>query len=186
MDGILEWVTLESSWIAPVVFVSSVIASLQLRGGERDHRRMAVAMSMYVGVLIGMLASGHLIAVTLKLTAGTLGGRLPVLYGIGVMLLLPSVFVVRHALRLRADSVELGRPTVLANLALAGALLVTGPLNFPLAIPAFLNAAHANATGPRVQRGIVIVQSVIASLLFVGAVRFFIAGGTFEDFSGMQ
>ena len=52
--------------------------------------RVAAAMNLFFGVTIGIMAFGHLLAVTTKLALGTLEGSTPAFYAIGIALAVPS------------------------------------------------------------------------------------------------
>jgi hypothetical protein len=57
------------------------------------------AMTLGFAVTIGVMACGHLLAVTLELLSGTLVGSAPLLSAIGVGLAVPSGWLLVHALR---------------------------------------------------------------------------------------
>lgn len=187
MDGWLyEALVTESRWIAPSVAWAAILAVRSHRASELEPwRRWASALNVYAGVMIGTLAVGHLLAVMLKLGAGDLTGPPVPLLAIGVVLGLPSWLVLRHGWALGRGDAPHGRITIGTNLLLTAALLATGPLNGPLAIPALLNAVDAGVKQTRIKQGIAALSVAFVLLLFVGSVRFFLSGGSFEDFSGM-
>ena len=174
----------ESRWVAPCVGLAWLCALWVLRGrGWADRQTVTAALSIFSGALIGGLAFGHLFAVTLKLATGGVQGSPIVLYGIGFALLVPAVVVLRHAVRLaRGDDLD-SRRTIAVNGLLAAALLVSGPLNLPLALPALLTIAYAVHRGRVVGRAVVGSALVVAVFLLAGSVEFFLSGGSFEDFS---
>lgn len=187
MAWLYEALVNESRWIAPSVALAALLAFRAFRTTEAgDDLRVAAALSVYAGAMVGTMAFGHLFAISLKLAAGDLNGALPALVGIGIVLAVPSWLVVRHGWGVGRGKVVEGRETIILNLLLVGALLVTGPRNAPLAIPALLNTIHAGAHRVRVKQATVALAVAFSLLLFAGSVRFFISGQSFEDFSGME
>jgi len=174
----------ESRWIAPSIALAAILALRAYRANAGD--RIAAALSVYAGTMIGVMALGHLFAVLLKLAVEGLAGSLPILLGIGLVLAVPAWLVARHGWALSRGEVRLGLTTIQLNLVLVAALLVTGPLNAPLAIPATLNALHAGVRSAGVRRATVVVAVAFSTLLFAGSVRFFMSGQSFEDFSRVE
>lgn len=186
MTPVVEMVTREAYWIAPSVFLALVAAGWGLRPSPADGpARVGAALNAYAGVLIATMASGHLLAVSLLALDGTVRGQPVVLYAIGVVLLVPAVLVVRNAVGIRRGTSDRSA-TVRVNALLIVALLLTGPRNLPLAIPAGLNIAYAMHTRRGVGRGIAALAASMAVLLLVGSVRFFLSGASFEAFSGIE
>lgn len=182
-----EALVTESRWIAPSIGLAVILAVRAFRRAVAEGvEGGAAALGVLAGTLIGLLAVGHLFAVLLKLAMGDLGGSLPVLLAIGIVLALPSWAVARHGWELARGHREVGRKTVTLNLLLIGCLLVTGPLNAPLAIPAALAALHAWTKRERARRVIMVATVLFVMLLFAGSVRFFMSGQSFEDFSRVE
>ena len=186
MDTLLQELTNESRWIAPALLVA-VLAASSLSRTLRDapRTRVQVAMDALAGTLIGVLAFGHILAVTVESAQGTLDGAPTLLYGIGFALAVPSALLVAHARVARRDRVMSGRRSALLNALLVGALLVTGPRNLPLAVPSILATLHAVHRRRVVGRILLTLLALFTLLLFAGSVRFFLSGGSFEEFSGM-
>lgn len=187
MEWLYENLVNESRWIAPSIALAAVLAYRAFRTTDAaSGSRVAAALSVYAGAMVGTMACGHLLAISLKLAVEGVRGSLPVLVGIGIVLGVPSWFVVRHGWALSRGDASPGRETIVLNLLLVAALLVTGPLNAPLGIPAVLNAIHAAAQRRRVKQATVVLALVFGALLFAGSVRFFLSGQSFEEFSGME
>ena len=187
MEWLYEALVNESRWIAPSIALAGILGLRALRASEGEaDRRIAAGLSVYAGTMVGTMALGHLFAVSLKLAVEGLAGSLPVLLGIGIVLALASGLVARHGWALSRGDAETGPATVRLNLLLVLALLVTGPLNAPLAIPAALNAIHAGVRPRGVKRATVVVAVTFSVLLFVGSVRFFMSGQSFEEFSRIE
>lgn len=182
-----EALVTESRWIAPCIGLAAILAVRSFRrAGRAGGEGGSAALSVFAGTLIGLLAAGHLFAVLLKLAVGDLGGSLPVLLTIGIVLALPSWAVARHGWELARGDRDVGRQAVILNLLLIGCLLVTGPLNAPLAIPAGLAALYAWTPRERIRRVIMVATVLFVTLLFAGSVRFFMSGQSFEDFSRVE
>jgi hypothetical protein len=109
--------------------------------GLPARRRVLAAMNLFIGVTIATMALGHFLAVTTKLALGTLGGSILVLYPIGIVLAVPSVWLIQHARALFASNEDRGQTTVVLNAWLAITLMALGLPNLPLAAPAVLNIA---------------------------------------------
>ncbi|MCA9739411.1 MAG: hypothetical protein R3E98_14285 [Gemmatimonadota bacterium] len=186
MAAALDVVTREAYWIAPSVLLALVVAARELhRSPPEGPARWGAALNAYTGVLIATMASGHLLAVSLLALDGTVRGQPAVLHAIGVVLLVPAVLVARNAARIRRGTSDRSA-TVRVNALLILALLLTGPRNLPLAIPAGLNIAYAMQTRRAVGRGIAALAASMAVLLLVGSVRFFLSGDSFEAFRGIE
>ncbi|MDE2979579.1 MAG: hypothetical protein OXU74_00155 [Gemmatimonadota bacterium] len=89
-----------------------------------------------VGTMIGVMAFGHFLAVTTKLAMGTLDGPILVFYLIGVVLAVPSWWLIVHTRKLLAPNERPGPKTLALNGAVAVTLLGLGVHNLPLAAPA--------------------------------------------------
>ena len=143
-------------------------------------------MNLFLGVTVGTMAFGHLLAVTVKLARGTLEGSLPLFYAIGIVLALPSWSLVHHARELFASGEDRGRMTLILNAWMAATLLLLGLHNLPLAAPAFLNAGyqlHSN----RVAGWAIVSMAVAVNVgLFIGSLIFLASGQSFEQFRGIE
>ncbi len=186
-DALVSQVVIESRWIFPSVLLALVASGMRLRQARsRDPARIAGAMCLFTGLFIAGSATGHLVAVTLKLAWGTLEGSVGGLYAIGVVLAIPSVLLVAHGWRLTQGKGDPGRKVVVLNGLMITALVVTGPRNLPLALPALLTVAYARHRRPAVGRAILVSACVVGALLLAGSFLFFMSGGSFEDFAGLD
>ena len=149
------------------------------------RRRVLAAMSLFFGVTIGVMASGHLLAVTTKLVLGTLEGSVGAFYTIGVALAVPSWWLIYHTRNvLREDGNE--RTTLGLNCWVVITLLALGVHNLPLAVPGFLNVGYQLNSKRAVGWAIVCLAIVANVGLFIGSVIFLASGQSFEDFRGIR
>ncbi len=187
---IVELVLDESKWLfASMLFAAILVVVLVARqAGERRSRRRLVlwAMNMFYGCLIGTMALGHLVAVTIKASQGTLSGSAWPLYLLGLGLAIPSWWLVSRAGRSPKDD-GLGRTGApVLNIWLGLSLLALGLHNWVLAAPAGLNVAYQYHTRRRVGWLIMAVATVGYLGLFIGSLVFLASGQSFEQFSGLE
>ena len=149
------------------------------------RRRTEAAMNLFFGATIGTMAFGHLLAVTTKLALGTLTGSVPLFYLIGIVLAVPSWWLIHHTRRVIASD-DHGRRTMTLNIWLAATLLALGIPNLPLTVPAFLNIGYRLHTRRAVGWTIVWAAVVIEGGLFVASLIFLASGGSFEQFQGIE
>ena len=186
MSDLVAALTTESRWIAPSALLGILAALAVLRNADLDRRaRITAAMSAFSGVFIAVMAFGHLLAVTLLALDGSLRASPIVVYAIGVALIVPALFVAAHGLRF-ADDAATRRTTLIVHAVLVAALLLSGPRNAPLAVPSLLAIAWTVHRRPIAGRLIVVLAIATAILLLVGSIRFFLFGGSFEEFSGLE
>jgi len=187
IDQLISLIVAESNWLTASMSVAMVSVTALLLGRRHRQRparrRVLAAMNLYVGVTIGTMAFGHLLAVSTKLGLGTLEGSVPLLYGIGAVLIVPSLFVVRHTRRVLASD-DHGLATIGLNAWLALTLLAFGLHNLPLAAPAFLNIGYHLHSRRVVGWTIVGATVAINVALFIGSLIFLASGQTFEQISG--
>ncbi|NNM32784.1 MAG: hypothetical protein HKO53_06940 [Gemmatimonadetes bacterium] len=183
MDPLIADLTNESRWIFPSVLLALTASLAVGRTTAWDRGRIAGAMTMFSGLLIGLLALGHLFAVLLKQAVGTLSGAVVPLYAIGLVLVVPAALVVREGWGLVGRKREPGRKTAVLHGLLALALVLTGPLNLPLAVPSLLSGSYALQRRRAVGLTIVAAMLLVVALLLLGSARFFASGQSFEDFS---
>jgi hypothetical protein len=136
----LELVMTEMLWF-PTAIVAGGIAAILLfarqsaRGVDR-RLRIARAMSLWYGCVIGIMASGHLLVVTLRAIDGSLSqGVRWFLYPLGLVLAIPACFLVATV----RDASP--RRMVLCNAWLMLTLIPMGP-SATLAVPAVLNLVY--------------------------------------------
>lgn len=189
LDQVIALIIDEGKWLTAsmgtaIIAVSSMLYATR-RAEVRLRPRVLAAMSLFFAVTIGMMAFGHLLAVTTKLLIGTLEGSLLVFYAIGVVLAVPSWWLIYQSQRaLRGDGNP--RTTLVLNSWLAGTLLLMGLHNAPLAAPGILNAGYQLNSNAVVAWTIVGLAVVVNVGLFIGSVIFLASGQSFEAFSGMQ
>ena len=107
------------------------------------RRRILAAMNLFTGVMLLVMGFGHLLAVTTKILQGTLLRGSPLLfYPIGIAVVVPAWFVIRHTRAILAAA-DAARSTVGLNVWMAVTLIVLGAVNLPLAIPALCNVGYA-------------------------------------------
>ncbi len=181
-----RWILDESKWLAFSMAVAGLAAAgllLRTRGAPGRRRNLA-ALTLTSGVTIGVMALGHLLAVSIRLAQDSLRGAAPALYALGAALLIPSAAVTLHAIGLARPEAAPGRRTVGLHLWLGLTLLALGLHNLPLAVPGFLALAyhlHVRRTAGRILLG----AAVLANLaLFAGALAFAASGKTFEELGG--
>ncbi|MEM7350380.1 MAG: hypothetical protein AAF657_06210 [Acidobacteriota bacterium] len=198
IETLIELVLDESKWLPTAMFLALVAVALQARGngsgGVPGRLRILAALNLFYGGMIGIMAFGHLLAVTVKLAVGQLEGSLWMLYPIGIVLAIPSWWLVASAVRLAADEERVGKADedragktiVTLNAVLAVCLLVLGPHNLPLAVPAAWNIGYHYHSQRAIGWTLVTVASVAYLALFVGAMTFFLSGQSFEQFRGIE
>ncbi len=186
-DHLITLIVDESKWLTASMGLALVTTALVLRHYRRSpipaRGRILIAMNLFFGVTILVMAFGHLLAVTTKLLVGTLEGPVLTLYAIGVALALPSICLVRHVWRHLIPQGQAGQTTLLLNAWLAATLLALGLHNLPLALPAVFNAGYQVNTRPAVGWGLLGLAVAGQLVLFVGSLIFLASGQSFEQFS---
>lgn len=191
MDRLVALIVAEEKWLTLSMSLAGVaVAGLLLRQRRTAvpaRQRITAAMNLSAGVIIGTMAFGHLLAVTTKLALGTLReASLPILFGIGISLLIPAWMVTRHTRTLLAGTVEGGSTTVLLQAWLATTLLVLGPHNWPLAAMSVFTIAYRLHQGRLWGWAIVTVAVAFSVALYAASLVFLASGQSFEQFRGMQ
>jgi hypothetical protein len=170
--------------LGTAVVAAAILLKCRHRAGRLDRETWAAAMHLHAGLLVGGMATGHLVAVTVKLLRWGVAGSVPLLYLIGVALLAPSAMLVVHARRLLARPEARPRQTIVLNLWQILTLVALGISNLPLAVPALLNIAYAYHTRPVTGRALAGLLLVFSVALLAGFVVFLRSGQTFMQFSG--
>jgi hypothetical protein len=191
MDRLVALIVAEEKWLTLSMSLAGVaVAGLLLRQRRTAvpaRQRITAAMNLSAGVIIGTMAFGHLLAVTTKLALGTLReASLPILFGIGISLLIPALMVTRHTRTLLAGTVEGGSTTVLLQAWLATTLLVLGPHNWPLSAMSVFTIAYRLHQGRLWGWAIVTVAVAFSVALYAASLVFLASGQSFEQFRGMQ
>ena len=190
VDQLVALIVDESQWLAASTAIALLAATAmvirQRRSALSVRRRVLAAMNLFFGVMIGVMAFGHLLAVTTKLTTGTLDGPIQLFYLIGVVLAVPSWWLIVHTRRLLVPNERPGPTTLALNAAVAVTLIGLGVQNLPLAAPAFFNVGY-QLHSRRVVGWAIVGFAVVANVaLFVGSLEFLMSGQSFEQFSGME
>lgn len=178
----------EGKWLSFSIGLAILAVILLLwsrrRSADPMSRRVLAAMNLYFGVMIGTMATGHLLAVTAKLGLGLLSGPSIGLYAIGIALAVPAGWLGYHTRRVLASD-QHGRRTVSLNLWLAATLLALGLHNLPLAAPGLLSVwYHLNSS--RLWGWVILTLFVVCSVgLFIASLVFLASGQTFEQFRGL-
>ena len=187
-DQLVAFIVDEGKWLTVSMgFALLAVTILIYRHRQADlpiKRRVLAAMNLFCGVTIGTMAFGHLLAVTTKLILGTLEGSVLLFYVIGIVLAVPSWWIIYHTRRVLASDVK--RATLVLNGWLAMTLLALGIHNLPLAVPALLNIGYQLHSHRVVGWAIVGVAVVVNVGLFIGSLVFLMSGQSFEQFSGME
>jgi hypothetical protein len=178
----------ESKWLTAsmsVALAGAAVLVWRRPAMSRRRRTFAAAMNLFFGLTIGMMAFGHLAAVTIKLAMGTLEGPVPYLYAIGVAVAAPSWWLVRHSMA--SGFPETGdRLAVVLNAWAAATLLGLGLHNLPLAAPALFNIAYLRHSRPALGLAAAALFLAVNGGLFVAALVFMASGQTFEQFQGLE
>jgi hypothetical protein len=190
IDELVALIVDESKWL-PVSMGLALLAVVILLYRNRHsalpaRRRVLAAMNLFFGVTIGTMAFGHLLAVTTKLALGALEDSLPKFYAIGIVLAVPSFWIIYHTRRLLTPDDEHGRATLVLNAWLAITLLALGLHNLPLAAPAFFNIGYHLHSRQVVGWAIVGMAVAVNVSLFIGSLIFLASGQSFEQFRGIE
>ena len=189
LEAVIEFVLDESKWLTSALVSAGVIVAVswprQRRRGLSTRLNVLWAGSLLYGSMIGVMAFGHLLAVSLHAGRGTLEGSLPLLLLLGAVLWLPAWWLVLHIGSYVQDASRFGRRIVALHVAIAAALLALGPHNFPLALPAFLNVGYLFHTRRRVGWTLVGISVAFHVALLIGSFLFFFSGQTFEELQGI-
>src|SRR5687767_8505300 len=112
------------------------------KGTAIPPRQLILAlMNLFTGVMLLIMGLGHLLALTVKLLQDTLRGPALLFYAIGVAIVLPAWFIVRHTRAILAAGNA--RTTIALNAWMATTLVVLGIVNLPLAVPALCNIGYS-------------------------------------------
>jgi len=185
-DWLIESILADGHWLALAMVVGAGAVALRVfRRPGVGQRPANVALDTFYGCMIGVMASGHLLAVTVKMLLGSLEGSPWLLYPLGLVLLVPSIGLVAGAAG-DGQSLALWRRPVALNLWLGISLLAMGLHNWILAAPAALNLAYRFSPRPGVARAVLVAILVGYTALFVGSLVFLASGQSFEQFRGIE
>ncbi len=193
INHIIELVLDESNWLPFAMLVSIVTVAVSVgrpRSQQLSSRlRVLWGMNLFFGCMIGIMAVGHLLAVSIKASQGTLDpSRLPLylLYPIGVLLLIPAWWLVGIVGRFPEGEWAVGKKVRALNVWLGLFLALLGLHNLPLAVPAGLNLAYQFHARRAVGWTILAIASAGYLMLFVGSLIFMASGQSFEQFTGAE
>lgn len=189
IERIVEIVLDESKWLTAAMLVAMLAAAVWVHRRSRqcplDRLTILGAMNRFYGGMIGIMAFGHILAVTVASFRGTLQGSPWLLFPLGLALAIPAWWLFFSAEHLVTGDQRWSRMTTVLNVWLGIALLAFGLHNLPLAAPAALNLAYQLHTRP-VMGWTILTVAVVANLaLFAGSLVFLASGQSFEQFSDM-
>lgn len=189
IDSIIDAALNEANWMPVAMVIAAVSAGVLWRGSARQAVSPPLCtlgtLSLFYGVMLGMMTSGHLLAVTLTAARGALEGSPWFLYTLGLALTVPAWWLAATAARLGRESVPSLNRVVGLNSWLGIGLLALGAHNVPIAVPSALNIAYRYHTKRAVGTAILGALALTYLALFVGAVMFMASGQTFEEFQGI-
>jgi hypothetical protein len=184
IDRLAAFIVGEGNWLPMAMGAGFLAAGLLFARtpAVTARTRILAAMNLFTGVMLGIMGFGHLLAVTTKLLMGTLAGSVPLFYVIGLLVIVPAWFLLRHTRAiLQSDAT---RPlTVRLNAVMAVSLLVLGIVNIPLAVPALCTIGYSVHRRRWVGLAYAGVFLAATAFLFVGGLIFMASGRTFEEFS---
>jgi hypothetical protein len=103
-DGLAAFVVGEGNWL-PLAMGTALIAAGRLYFSSpartvTRRRRILAVMNLFTGVMLLVMGSGHLLAVSTKLLQGTLRGSALIFYPIGLAIVAPAWLITRHTPRI--------------------------------------------------------------------------------------
>jgi|SRR5919109_289025 hypothetical protein len=188
IDGSLTLILDESKWLTVAMAAAFLIVALLVFRHRRTNlapdTRTLAALTLLFAVTISVMAFGHLLAVTVKALTSTMRGPALSVYAIGVVLAVPSWWLLVHAVRTFRQIRS--RRTLVLNGLVAVTLVALGPANLPLALPGLLNVLYQLNTRRHVGWAIAGATLTLTAALFVGSLIFWTRGQTFEQFRGIE
>jgi hypothetical protein len=188
-DRLAAFIVGEGNWLPLAMgagFAGAGLLYLAIKDTAVPGRQRVLALlNLFTGLMLLVMGSAHLLAVTVKLFQGTLrgsAGSAVLFYAIGAAVVVPAWLVVRHTRAILAASDP--RATLKVNGLMVAALLVLGVVNFPLAVPALCTIGYSLHRRRWVGWVIVAVAAAAGAFLFIGGLVFMASGRTFEEFSG--
>ncbi|MBX7153030.1 hypothetical protein K1X84_15490 [bacterium] len=190
IDQLIAIIIDEGKWLffsMVTAFMVTLTFLYRYRDSDIEKRvQIMMAMNLFFGLMIGVMAFGHLLAVTTKHIVGILEGSRLRFYAIGIALALPSWSLIYHARSLIVANINGNRKTLILNTWVVLTLAVLGLHNFPLAVTGLLNIGYQLHSRQHVGWAIVTLAILINIALFVGSMIFFASGQSFEQFQGME
>jgi hypothetical protein len=185
LDRLARFIVGEGNWLPLAMGGAFLAAGLnwfaERPAGIPTRRRILAVMNQFTGVMLLVMGIGHLLAVTTKFAQGTLTGTWLLLFVIGIAIVVPAGFLVRHTRAILAAQDV--RATVKLNAWMVITLAVLGVVNLPLAVPALCNIGYALHRRRWAGLAILTVMAIATVGLFVGGLIFMASGQTFEEFS---
>lgn len=116
-ESLLALIVDEGKWLTFSMTIAVVAAGALWYRADAESVpstvRILAAMNLMGGLIVGTMAFGHLLAVSVKLAQGTLrDGSLLAFIAIGASLLIPAVLVVRHTSEVLSSNPDHARRTV--------------------------------------------------------------------------
>jgi hypothetical protein len=171
----IELLKRESLWFPAAIAIGFVAVSVSIihhhRTGAPRRTTTTRALNLFYGCMIGIMASGHLLVVTIRAFDGTLEqGVRWFLYPLGLILAVPAWLLVASSSR---------RHLTVFNAWLVVAFAAMGS-SAPLAVPGVLNLIYLHSTRPWVGRIVVALAGLLYATLLVLAIRFALSGAAFS------
>ena len=183
LDRLAAFIVGEGNWL-PIAMGAGFLAAGLLFSRIRtlaQRTRILAAMNLFTGVMLFVMGGAHLLAVTVKLLQGTLRGSPLFFYAIGIAIVVPAWFLIRHTRSIVAAGDA--RQTAKLNAWTAVTLVALGIVNLPLAIPAICTIGYGLHRRPWVGRTFAGVFLAATAFLLIGGLIFMASGQTFEEFS---
>ena len=185
IDRLAAFIVGEGNWLPMAMgaaFLAAATLIFKLRGTATEARRVILAaMNLFTGVMLVFMGVGHLLAVTVKLLQGTLRGSPLLFYPIGIAIVVPAWFLIRHTRAILASAET--RQTVRLNAWMAVTLGVLGVVNLPLAVPAVCTIGYGLHRRRWVGLTFAGVFLAATAFLLIGGLIFMASGQTFEEFN---
>lgn len=180
----------DSKWPLAGIVGSAILVAVFVaryrRQGPVDRNGILAAMNLLYGCMIGVLACGHLLAVTIKVSLGTLECSWWMLYPIGMVLAVPAGWLMFLAGRQRRNADWPRKAATAINVWLAICLVLFGVHNLPLVAIAGLNLAYQAHSGRVVGRALVGLTVVAHLAIFFASLVVFVSGQSFKQLLGMD
>jgi hypothetical protein len=152
----IDYVKNETLWFPTAIVIASVVTAILVARRATTAR----ALSVFYGCTIGVMGSGHVIAVTIRALDGTLSDGLRwFLYPLGLVIAVPAWLLVA--------STTIRRMTILHAILIV-VFVAQGP-SATLAIPAVMNLIYLHVAKPAVRVAMVALSAVLYTGLFVTA-----------------
>jgi hypothetical protein len=152
VETILKLLLDEGKWL----FASMLLSAVVVIWVTRRHRRVLssrgqilLAMNLFWGCTIAMMAFGHLFGVTIKFAQGTLRGSWMLLYLLGIVLAVPAWWLVARAAHYVREEKRFANKLAMINGWLGITLLALGLPNLPLAVPPYGTSPISSTPGVR-------------------------------------